>query len=151
MSVGLLFVLVQGELVDLYLNGGKVFIVIISGAKYIADVASTTAGTALYVAGGWTYVGPGIALLSLIPLLAVPWVIQVQRKVSRACQTQSGLPSREAITQSRAGSAREEDKKPEDEGPKLSLLRQITFYMPDVAVFLNNIAHASVVFVLPVS
>lgn len=70
--------------------------------------------------------------MSLLPLLAMPGVIQVQRKVKSA---QSAT----------------EEENPDEEEPKLSLVRHIAFYMPEVVLFVNNTSHAAVFFVLPVS
>ena len=135
-SIGLLFVLVQGELVDLYLRGDKFLIVIVSGSMHIGTIVGSIAGTELYVLGGWTAVGFGLAVISLVPLLALPWVLQVQNKT-----LQSTKVVETPVEESKSKSA----------GPSLTVLRKITFFMPDVAVFLNNIAFSLLIFVLPVS
>ena len=130
-SIGLLFVLVQGELVDLYLKEHKVLIVIVSGSMHCATIVASVMGAELYVAGGWTFVGPGVAVFSLLPLLALPWVVRIQN-TERTMKDGDGIQGRNTET-------------------SLSLLRKLAFFMPDVAMFHNNLAFNFLIFVIPVS
>ena len=131
-SIGQLFVLVQGELVDLYLKENKFLIVIVSGAMHFSAIVSSILGTQLYEAGGWIAVGFGIAGFSLLPLLALPWVVQLQART-------------------KAESDINEEDLEREEGPELSLLRQITFYLPDIAAVFDSIAYYLILFGIPVS
>ena len=121
---------------DLYLKENKLHIVIISSSLHLANILCSIMSVRLYVWGGWLSVGVGITLLSLLPLFLLPAVHSHQRTLENENQERSGSEE-----------VRNDDLPVDDS--KMTWLRKLTYYMPDMAVFLNNTMFSLLIFALP--
>ena len=128
----------QGEVVDLYLKEHKVFIVIISGSMHMGTIISTIVAVELYLKGGWFLVGFGLALLNIIPLFLIPAI---------SCEQDHSLEKASNSKFSEGDFTSEQDGRSEDRN--ISGLKRVAYYMPDLAVLLNNIMFNLLIFVLP--
>ncbi|KAL5272126.1 hypothetical protein ACHWQZ_G000368 [Mnemiopsis leidyi] len=137
-SNGLTFVIVQGELVDLFLKENKQYIVVISSSLHLANILCSIMGVRLYTWGGWLYVGVGITLLSVLPLFLLPAVYIFQNTLVK--NENQGIKSRVQGVN--------EDALPVDDS-KMTWLRELTYYMPDMAVFINNTMFNLLIYALP--
>ena len=124
-------------MVDLYLKEHKVFIVIISSSMYMGTIISTIVAVELYLKGGWFLVGFGLALLNFIPLFLLPAISCEQHLLEKAPNSQFPEGDNTSVQDGRS------------EGRNISGLRRVAYYMPDLAVLLNNIMFILLLFVLP--
>ena len=121
---------------DLYLKEHKVFIVIISSSMHLATIISSILGVQIYTRGGWIFVGPAVASLSILPLFLIPAIRGLQGTVGYTRDTEDKITPTE-----------DEEDLPSEK--TLTGLRRVTYYMPDVAVFFNNMMFHLLLYVLP--
>ena len=143
---------------DLYLKENKLDIVIISSSLHLANILCSIMAVRLYIWGGWLSVGVGITLLSLLPLLLLPALNTYQNRFENENQERSRreevrehqLSGREGANENQRSGRRNvmNDDLPVDES-KLTWLRKLTYYMPDMAVFLNNTMFCLLIYALP--
>jgi len=124
--------------VDQYLKGRSLFVVIISSAMHIGTMAGSILGAEMYVAGGWKLVGPLSGLFNIIPLLFLPFVSKIpgltaDKALEKVLKTEGSGGRSTVIVEKK----------------RLSKMQQMVYYLPDMAVFTNNLAFNVLVFVLP--
>ena len=124
---------------DLYLKEHKMFIVIISSAMHVSSIICSILGVWLYMNGGWVLVGPGVAAMNIPPLLLI---LPVMRLI------QSHVPVRDT-TNSRDSPEDYEEKEETQKNNKILILRRLAYYMPEVAVFMNNAIFNLLIYVIP--
>ena len=131
----------QGEIVDMYLADKKTIMVVISGAMHVSIVAAVLVGTELYIAGGWLVTGFIIAVFDILPLMLLPVVGHIQNKTAKGQDVKnSQLPDAKSINVAAGDGLKDSPSK----------FQQIVFFLPDVAVFLNNVAYILLMFAIPV-
>ena len=125
----------QGDLVDQYLRHYKMCIAIISSTMTLANILGSIIAVQLYLAGGWLLVGPGMAVLNLLPLVLLPALTNVQKSLNK-----SGTGTLPVSGDVASGLL---------DTNKLSGLRKLAFVTPDLAVFLTNLTFNLLIHCLP--
>lgn len=140
-AVGILYVFLQGEVIDLYLKGDKTAMILISSFMQVGAILSTILGTELFVAGGWVLVSIGLASFNILPLLLLPCLTDIQVKENLHQRVESTDEEDSSGSSDQCSSI----------GPQsITLLsRKVAFYFPDVVLFLNNSVCELIGFVLP--
>ena len=157
---------------DLYLQKYKICTSIISSSMHIANIVSSILAVRLYEEGDWLYVGVGLAGFSCLPLFLLPTFNCVQKPTDQmekdstfylssngnveSCDLRSrdtGLSDVESpeVEAQNVESCKVKTKKSRDDQPlgqmsSLNLLQKIIFYIPDAALFLNNILFNVLIF-----
>lgn len=146
-AVGLLYVLVQGEVVDLYFNDDKMPIILISAFLQIGAILSAILSAELYIVGGWVLVGLIVAAFNIFPLVLLPAVVNVQKNTKRKKSSGVGA-KRELLAQNSFDSYAVSEVSTIFQ-TVTSSGRRVAFYLPDVMVFLNNLVCDLIAYVLP--
>ena len=124
---------------DLYLKEHKMYIVVISSAMHVSSIICSILGVWLYIHGGWVLVGPGIATLN-IPPLALLLILPAMRRII----------SQDPMEDTTDGKDSSEDNEEEPQkNSKITPLRRLAYYMPEVAVFTNNIMFNLLIYAIP--
>ena len=89
--------------------------------------------------GGWVLVGPGVAAMNIPPLLLI---LPVMRLI------QSKVPVRDT-TNSKNSPEDYEQIEETQKNNKIPILRRLAYYMPEVAVFMNNTIFNLLIYVIP--
>ena len=132
------YLFLQGEIVDLYLADKKTLMVIISGSMHVGTIVAVIVGAELYIAGGWMLTGFLIAIFDIIPILLLPFIGRIQRNM----ENEEELASNKVSTTSRDPSTNGLKDKP-------SRIQGLAFFVPDVAVFLNNVTYILLLSAIP--
>ena len=104
---------------------------------HMGTIISTIVAVELYLKGGWFLVGFGLALLNIIPLFLIPAISCEQDSLEKASNSKLPEEDNTSVQDGRS------------EGRNISGLRRVAYYMPDLAVLLNNIMFNLLIFVLP--
>ena len=139
MDVTLIFL--QGEMVDLYLHQYKSLVTVISSTMHAANFIASILATRLYSWGGWLYVGLGLAACTCLPLFVLPAVNAIQRRAEHLgiVQQYGSLDADSIDSNSLDGSLFE--KSSLDNHSEPTSLQTVVFYIPDIALFLNNVMY----------
>ena len=115
--------------------------ILISSFTQVGVILSAILGTELYVSDGWVLVGIGVASLNILPLVMLPLLrnIKVKESFRQKAESSDGEEYLDPAVRSNGL------------GPQLISLwpRKITFYFPDVVLFLNNMVAELIGYVLP--
>ena len=123
---------------DLYLADKKTLMVIISGSMHLAVIISTNVGAQLYIAGGWMLTGFLIAVFDVLLILLLPFVGRIQGMKGSGAGVKNIQLTRVEV------SANGRDLK-----DKPSRIQQLAFFVPDIAVFLNNVTYNLLLYGIP--
>ena len=123
---------------DLYLADQKTLMVVISGAMHAAALVALVVGAELYIAGGWLLTGFLIAVFDIIPISLLPFIGRIGREIGQA--------STQVLSASTESTKNEETSLLKD---KPSRIQRLVFFVPDLAVFLNNLAYMLLIFAIP--
>ena len=124
---------------DLYLADKKTLMVIISGSMHVAVIISTNVGAQLYIAGGWMLTGFLIAVFDVLLILLLPFVGRIQRN----------MENEEALALINKVSTTSRDPSTNGLKDKPSRSQGLAFFVPDVAVFLNNVTYILLLSAIP--
>lgn len=136
LTTGLLVLILQGEMVDLYLREYKILIIIISCSMHVANIISSILAAQLYSWGGWLFVGLGLATFTCLPLFLIPAIKVVQRR-AQSIDNNRFLENSGSLDDS-------VDSQKGSDG--ITCIREMAFYMPDIALFLNNVLYNILIF-----
>ena len=123
---------------DLYLADKKTLMVIISGSMHVAEIISTNVGAQLYIAGGWMLTGFLIAVFDVLLILLLPFVGRIQGMKGSG----AGLKNTQLTRVEVSANGRDLKDKP-------SRIQQLAFFVPDIAVFLNNVTYILLLYGIP--
>ena len=130
---------------------------IISSSVHVGSIVGTILPTQLYVAGTWTLTGPVLATTNILPLFVLPFIT-----VLHAGTLQPSSVALLYTSEQNAGSSQNYKTVTETESPdnsdvvnsetnnKLTTVRLIAYYMPDLALFVNCSSYIMMSYALPV-
>ena len=128
---------------DLYFKDDKMPVILISAFLQIGAMISTILSAELFIHGGWVLVGLVVACFNFLPLMLLPFVRKVHKKGKR--NPGKGV-ERELLAMNSMDSYTVSD----SSFQKLtSNSRRISFFVPDLMVFLNNLVCDLIAYVLP--
>lgn len=145
--VGLLYILVQGEIVDLYFKDDNMPIILISAFLQIGAILSAILSAELFVYGGWAFVGLVIACFNVFPLMLLPAVSTVHNDKNIKKNHGQGV-KRELLAQNSVDSCIISERSNRFE-TVTSKTRKVAFYIPDLMVFFNNLVCDLIAYALP--
>ena len=123
---------------DLYLADNKAVMVIISGAMHAGTIIAVIVGAELYISGGWVLTGFFIGIFDIIPIFLLPFIGKMGKKI------ENGTVSNPVLSTSSDSSTNGKSLK-----DKPSRIQRLAFFVPDVAVFLNNVTYFLLIFSIP--
>lgn len=141
----------QGEVVDLYFKDDEMAIILISCFLQIGAILSAIISAELYVHGGWLLLGLALATVNFLPLILLPPVRSVQKRIRRLSRRGicKGIEKKLlAVESMENGTVIEDGKKLGFQSPN-TISRKFAFYMPDILVFMNNLVCDLIAYVLP--
>ena len=127
-GTGYLFVIMQGEIVDVYWKGNAMVAGVISSAMHVPPMIGGTIAAALYESGGWTAaatVFSGFLVLQSFMLLCVNF-----NKIPLSDKEEDVKESRSNKT-------------------KLSVEKTVIFVIPDIVLFFNTVTFAMIAYTIP--
>ena len=125
----------------MYLADKKTLMVITSGAMHVAIVIGIILGTELYITGGWLMTGFLIAVFDIIPILLLPVIGNIIKRTTDDLDVKTPQLNDTKPAVSAEGDVLKDNP---------TRLQQFVFFLPDLAVFLNNIAYILLTFSIPV-
>ena len=111
--------------------------VLISGSMHIGYLTGILVSAELYIAGGWLLTGFLIAIFDVVLMFALPVVGKFHRKISKITVLNKVEPTE---VESKDGLTLKD---------RPSKLQQLAFFVPDIAVFLNNLTYILLVYTIP--
>ena len=123
---------------DLYLADKKTLMVIISGSMHVGTIVAVIVGAELYIAGGWMLTGFLIAVFDVLLILLLPFVGRIQGMKGSG----AGLKNIQLTRVEVSANGRDLKDKP-------SRIQQLAFFVPDIAVFLNNVTYILLLYGIP--
>ena len=126
---------------DIYLSDRKALMVVISGSMYIGVIYGITVSAELYETGGWLLTGLTIPILDIILMSILPVFGKIHRTIENGNCTGTDKAECEPIVNDIGVEQILEDKP--------SKLQKAAYFIPDIAVFLNNLAFYVLVYSVP--
>ena len=103
---------------------------------HVANIISSILAAQLYSWGGWLFVGLGLATFTCLPLFLIPAIKVVQRR-AQSIDNNRFLENSGSLDDS-------VDSQKGSDG--ITCIREMAFYMPDIALFLNNVLYNILIF-----
>eukprot|EP00116_Pleurobrachia_bachei_P005784 sb/3466046/ len=128
--MGIFFVIVQGEIVDLYFKTSRTPVLLISSGIYLGNVIGALLGVELYLCGGWVLTALGMAFINLLPCVFL------------ACLDIRSNTKEDAVKEEECCCMSLRRK-------ELSLGQNAAYYGPDFAFFMINVFFACLLYAAP--
>ena len=126
---------------DYYLSDRKALMVVISGSMYIGVIYGITVSAELYETGGWFLTGLIIPILDIILMSILPVFGKIHRTIGIGNCTGTANAECEPIVNDIGVEQILKDKP--------SKLQKAAYFIPDIAVFFNNIAVIALIYSIP--
>ena len=126
---------------DLYLSDRKSLMVVISGCMHIGPIFGITVAAKLYETGGWLLTGLIIPILDIILMSTVPFFGKIHQTIGHGNCTATERAECEPIINDTGLEQTLKDKP--------NKFQKAAYFIPDVAVFFNNLAFSVLIYSIP--
>ena len=126
---------------DLYLSDRKSLMVVISGCMHIGPIFGITVSAKLYETGGWLLTGLTIPILDIILMFTLPFLGKIHQTIGHGNCTATERAECEPIINDIGLEQTLKDKP--------NKFQKAAYFIPDVAVFFNNLAFSVLIYSIP--
>ena len=113
--------------------------VVISGSMHIGILVGLLVAAELYIAGGWLLTGFLIAVFDVVLIFALLFIGRIYRTINPSDVRASNIVESTVVESTHEQTLKDRPSK----------IQRLTFFAPDVAVFLNNVTYILLIFTIP--